>query len=342
MSKNLPSRAVKGLAFLIESYGYCPDEIANNIGLDPKVLYQSDMLIEDVVFNDVLEEAAQVCNERYLGLKLASHHGWEGLGSLWFLLRSAKTLRQMLDLIATSIENYSQAISAYLVDSGEEVSFCIEVRRVRREPVHDSRIQVIELCLAVCCEEIRKLLGKAWQPNYVQLRQDADSDIEPLKKVFGERLYFNQDANALTLSKGDVDRLLPKVRSFDTAMIESALAAMAQENVPFDLRVDKVIRLLVGSARECSAQIVAEAMSMKLRTLQHRLKQSESSYQLLYDKVRFDMACDYLLMSGLSVAEIAERLFFPDTPAFSHFFSKQTGASPRAFRNRNGTYQVGD
>lgn len=37
----------------------------------------------------------------------------------------------------------------------------------------------------------------------------------------------------------------------------------------------------------------------------------------------------------LSVAQIADRLHFADTPSFSKFFSRLKGLSPREFRNKN-------
>lgn len=70
---------------------------------------------------------------------------------------------------------------------------------------------------------------------------------------------------------------------------------------------------------------------MKLRTLQHRLKQNNSSYQAQYNTVRLDLARYYLGTSELSISAVAERLRFTDSAAFSNFFREQTGYCPRGY-----------
>ena len=64
MIKNTPSRALTGVASLVESYGHDPDCIARRVGLAPSALYRPDLFIEGGVFNDYLEEAALVCGDR--------------------------------------------------------------------------------------------------------------------------------------------------------------------------------------------------------------------------------------------------------------------------------------
>ena len=40
-----------------------------------------------------------------------------------------------------------------------------------------------------------------------------------------------------------------------------------------------------------------------------------------------------LRTSDLMTYEVAERLNFPNTPAFNTFFKRETGITPRAYRN---------
>jgi AraC-like DNA-binding protein len=103
--------------------------------------------------------------------------------------------------------------------------------------------------------------------------------------------------------------------------------------IPVDQRVNRVIRqLLVGG--ECSAGLTANALDMKLRTLQHQLQLCGTSYQSLYDDARLDLAKTYLETSDLPVSAIAERLSFSDSAALSNFFKNRTGIGPREYTKR--------
>jgi AraC-like DNA-binding protein len=98
-------------------------------------------------------------------------------------------------------------------------------------------------------------------------------------------------------------------------------------SIPIEQRVDRVIR-------ECSAGLAAHACDLKLRTLQHQLRQRGTSYQSLYDDARLDLASKYLETSALPVRAIAERLAFNDSAALSNFFKNRTGICPREYVKR--------
>lgn len=330
MPEALPSRALFGLAGVIESYGCSADELAEKMGVNHQALYRLDLHVDEVAFNDLLEEAAIVCKDRFIGLQLASRQSWRTLGPVWFLLRTATTVGQALQFIAAHLELYSEAISAYCVYSDTSLTFCYEVRRIGR-PQRDSRVQVTELGLAVTCYELRQLLGDTWRPQHAQFRHGQPDNLTPLSRIFGDKLFFNQDVNAITLTLADAERATSWQTEVELPCLESDEVLFSNQQVPFALRVDRAIRLLI-SGQGCSAAKVADVMEMNLRTLQHQLTQADTSYQKIYDGVRFDMACDYLLISALSISDISERLYFSDTAAFSRFFRKRAGQSPRVFR----------
>lgn len=54
-------------------------------------------------------------------------------------------------------------------------------------------------------------------------------------------------------------------------------------------------------------------------------------------RLRIEKAAQLLLGTNASQAEIAEALGFSDQFAFSHFFKREVGCSPRTFRLRSGS-----
>jgi AraC-like DNA-binding protein len=79
-------------------------------------------------------------------------------------------------------------------------------------------------------------------------------------------------------------------------------------------------------------EFVAEQMGMNVRTLHRKLADEETSYQLILDDLRAELARKYLQQSALSVEEIARRLGFTESRSFIRYFKGYTGTTPGEFR----------
>ena len=91
-------------------------------------------------------------------------------------------------------------------------------------------------------------------------------------------------------------------------------------------------RLFDGGAPFPSQTRMAENFNVSVRTLIRRLKAEHSSYQILLDEVRKELACWYLQNSDLPIERIAERLGFQDTSNFSRVFRRWLDCKPSEFR----------
>ena len=207
------------------------------------------------------------------------------------------------------------------------------VTRCRNRPRALPRVQVVELASAISIHEIRRLLGNSWRADQVQFRHSAPDNPRPLYQVFGDKLRFNQDVNALRVGKADCERPIAVSPDRPTIAAQYETSADRKLNIPFLLEVDRAIRLLLNR-EEASVDRVADSLGISPRTLQHRLKQSDTSYQSLFDIARIDLALEYLNDSDLNVLAISERVGFTDAAAFSRFFKKHLKLSPRDYSKR--------
>jgi AraC-like DNA-binding protein len=69
-------------------------------------------------------------------------------------------------------------------------------------------------------------------------------------------------------------------------------------------------------------------------TLRRRLEREGTSYQAIKDRLRSDVAIDYLCNSSMSVDEIAFRIGFRDASAFHRAFKRLNGVQPGEYRRR--------
>ena len=335
MTQNTPSRAFTGVASLIESYGHDPDSIARRVGLAPSTLYRPDLYVEGSLFNDFLEEAALVCDDRFFSLKLAPLQGWQVLGPVWEVIRRARTIGEVLRILAAHLESHVTTTSSLLVEDDRGVSICFEARWDPRwgRSLNTKRVQLSELASAISFHEIRRLLGNSWRSDRVQFRHSAPDNPRPLYQVFGDKILFNQDVNAFRVSKADCERPIIFMSYRPPIAAQHETPVNLNLKIPFVLEVDRAIRLLLNR-EEASVDRVAETLAISPRTLQHRLKQSDTSYQNLFDVARIDLALQYLNDSGLNLSAISERLGFTDAAAFSRFFKKHMKMSPRDYAKR--------
>jgi AraC-like DNA-binding protein len=344
MAENIASYVLEGVAALIEQAGQDPVALAKRVELNPAALYQSDILINEVKVNDLFEEAAKVCGDRFFGLKISAIKGLDTLGPLWLLTRNASTVGESINLLTDNLAIHTQALTAYVVDEGSAgISLNVEISRQKLDVFHTAPkntaiTQMVELSLAVTCKNLRGSLGAGWVPRYAQFRHAAPTDLKPLRKVFGEHLFFNQDVNAIHLSHEDLQapnyrNPLNKISSDAKKIAARDIESSVGQGMTFVQRVGRIIRTLIND-QGVTAGEVAKTLNIPVRTLQYRLKKHNTSYQDLYDKAREELAKHYLTRSELSISAIAERLHFTDTAALSKFFKKRVGHSPREYAKR--------
>jgi AraC-like DNA-binding protein len=90
---------------------------------------------------------------------------------------------------------------------------------------------------------------------------------------------------------------------------------------------------LPGDVPEFDA--VAAEMNFTPATLRRRLHEEGTSYQLIKDQLRRDLAISYLSHSNRTAMDIGLELGFSERSAFHRAFKKWTGASPGEFRRRS-------
>ena len=81
-----------------------------------------------------------------------------------------------------------------------------------------------------------------------------------------------------------------------------------------------------------SLREMANTLHMSERTLNRKLKVHGTSYQMLLDDVRQELAVWYLRQTEMPVEAIAERLGYRDTSNFSRTCKRWFGVTPRSIR----------
>jgi AraC-like DNA-binding protein len=120
---------------------------------------------------------------------------------------------------------------------------------------------------------------------------------------------------------------------------EAALCTMLRRALPLTVLPYRRDRLLVQ--RVCAllsahqtADTLAGALNMSVRTLHRQLKEEGTSLQALKDQVRRDLASQLLTRTTRSVKQIALAVGFRNEKSFTRAFGQWTGESPIEYRRK--------
>lgn len=322
------SIALTGCATLIEELGGDPVALAARLDISDEALRGPHVMLTGEQVTGLFELAADVLGARDFGLRLALRQGPNLLSPLWVLARTAGTVRAALTEVVTAFDFYVTTAVLGLVEEGEGLALCFDMRLSDEGP----QIQVVELSFAIICQELQKMLGPQWRPAAVQFRHAGPREMQSHRAQFGPMILFNQDRNAILLDPASANGSLRSASARLHRTLKRDLdsqRALSRKNIVE--QADLALRTLLPTGRHDLAA-VADKLGVAPRTLQSRLAAAGSSFQLLIDKARLDLARRYLLDSDLNMTQIADLLAFSGASAFSRFVRQQTGRSPRAIR----------
>ncbi len=173
--------------------------------------------------------------------------------------------------------------------------------------------------------------------NLVETRftHPRPDDVEEYKRIFQSPLLFEQPKNELVIEKSFLETpiflanpgLLDALESFAEKLLDGLQSP--------DVWSDKVTRLighLLIGGKKVSIDIIAGKLALSARVLQTKLKKEGGAYQKLLDRVRKEIALNYLQKPDVTICDITFLLGFSEQSAFNHAFKKWTGLTPRMFR----------
>ena len=329
--KMLSSIVLQGVTELLKNYKQDAGVIAKISQLPLEALLSNDVRILGKCYSEFLENSARACNERYFGLKLAQQHGLQILGPMWLLMRKSKNVGDALKNLAEHFLLHTDCAAIILEKEFNGISFYYDVL----DDTVVNETQGIEYAFTLFCIELKALIGNHWKPTFAQFRYAAPTNLEPLKKMFGDNISFNQTRYSFHINQKDLELpILSSDAEFRHLIKNQLKPRIVNTSNSLSMQVEIAIRAIISEQR-CTLKDIAVTMGFNARTLQRHLDAERLSFKILHDKIRLAEAKKYLIHSNLSVASIAELLHFSETAAFTCFFKRTTGITPRSFIKAN-------
>ena len=156
--------------------------------------------------------------------------------------------------------------------------------------------------------------------------------FDSYEKVFPAPMRFGSARSAVWFGADQMTKAVRRdeesLRKFLVAAPSNVIIPRREEGVTHTVR-SQLQRLL---PRWGDLGAIASALCMSPSTLQRRLASEKTTFQLLKDELRRDIAITRLNTSTVSFAVLAEELGFADSAAFQRAFKNWTGSAPGVYR----------
>jgi AraC-like DNA-binding protein len=216
------------------------------------------------------------------------------------------------------------------LDDGDH---CLSLAMADGRPVPPVYVDYI---FAAVVSRIRLRMRSALQVRRVELRQPEPPASAPYGAVFRAPVCFGAATDRLCFSASEWASPAENADAALVRLLEDHARILAQR-LPvaasgFRAEVQKTIA--AAPPEGGSAEYVARALNVSVRTLQRKLVASGATFREVSETVRGELAQGYLADRRVSIAEVAFLLGFSDQSSFNRAFRRWTGESPGRWRRR--------
>jgi AraC-like DNA-binding protein len=295
--------------------------------LTPQLVADDDARISAPQFCVAWSEALRLTGDRQLALRIASATPAGAFGIVEYVCRSAPTLGAALRQWVRYLNLLDDAVAVALVVEGDRAY--LRVDRESEAPAPASH----ELCWALVTRQARELSALPFRPIAVELAHRAPGDVAAYRAWFEAPVVFEAPVTQLVLPAAALDASLTSADPALLAILDRAAGELAKQTSSDPTLTAQVRRVLLETLRSDDAHVdvIAKRLGLTSRSLQRRLKDEGTSWSVLRERVRRELAQRYL-DDGLAIAEISFLLGFSEPSAFFRAFKRWTGVTPVVHR----------
>jgi AraC-like DNA-binding protein len=326
---------------LCSEKGISEADLLKDSGIDSAILESSHDFVNGEQYYKVLENASKLLGDPTFGLYYGARTSITSHGILGFAFMSSKTLRDALILMTKyhrtlftliELQFEEDAKNAYL-----RINFTTNFKRFENllaEGIIAGFYTIFQSMFNQDDDQKNEFYSNFLKtPAIVQFKQEEPEYSDFFYKILGKSVEFSKEYNQIVIPVYLLDYMLPESDPNTAKMAEKICQDILQSLEQRETYPEKV-RKIIFSYKESLPTFdqVAEVLHLHPRTLGRRLKQYNTSYQVILDEVRKELALEYLADPDILIDDIAYSLRFNDASSFYRAFKKWTGRTPRSYR----------
>ncbi len=324
----------------LEDAGVDYEALLRDIGMAPEKVGDLHHRYSQEQVTSLWIAAVAATDDPNFGLKVARHIRPSTFHVVGYAMSCSATLRRAAERFAHSARLISDAAAVQFVPEGpDHYRLTVDLNTGGRQPIYQT-LDTILAGFLMLCEWIQTA---PVIPAQVSFRHRRPADESDYQAIFRSPISYGQPTNSILFRAADLDRPVPSANE-ELAMLLDEMAAKYLAYRFASRFARKVRDALIGQLPngEPSKQETARLLAMTERTLLRRLRDENTTFQEVLDRLREELAYDYLRRADLTMEKIAYLLGFSSSSAFSRAFVRWTGQRPSEWRELRPHFSGGD
>lgn len=312
------------------SKGLDRDQCLKDTGISPDMLADSQSYINRSQEMQLIANIQQALGQKAsAGFELGLQYNLATFGVWGFTMRSAKTLRQAVDIALRYIPLSTAYCDIQAIEHGDEFI----IRHDASDICESLQDFILLRDMASAVNLIKEISYSGITLSGIQFSKADIIDAELVRELCGIEPELNAQYDQIVLRTADADRLLPSYDPQLFELLEAQCKSRLERLEPTGLSA-KVRELLIGPmGLSCALEDVANALAMSPRTLRRKLDAEGVGFRDIVDEERRQRAEFLLSHSSLKIEAIALELGFTDAGGFSRAFKRWKDCTPGEYRN---------
>lgn len=324
---------IPGLINLAIKHGVSANELLQEVGIGLEQVGDPNASITLEKLDLLYEACGRATGNPAFGLYLGNVARFDTLDLVGSLIATSGSIREAL----LEFQRFRELVHPFM-------DFRLEERNnetaVIYSPINPIPLMMKPLYSEMFLAGIYKIAASLTEKGFDLVRAEFAHPAPEYKhlyaNVFNTNIAFNQTHSALIFNTTTMDAPLlgayPPLHKNLRIQAEKQLANL-HSNKSLEKQVTCYLLENIGQGM-LSMEEVAQKLNITTRTLQRRLKKENTSYIMLRERVRFDLAKQYLEDPAITMDEIATYLGFSEPTNFYHAFKRWAGISPGEYRKR--------
>lgn len=315
---------VLAIARTLDAVGVPHEPVFHSVGMDTAGLKSGNSRYSQEMVSRLWRAAVQQTAEPHFGLKVAEHIRPSTFNVVGYAMSCSATLGDALHRFARYAKLISNSATVTISETPEQLSLSFNFDTGGAPPIFHT-IDTVVAGLACFASWIA---GEQIIPVEVHFRHQRPTDISEYSRLLRCPIYFEQDEDCIVFNHADIDRPVLSADEQLASLLDGiAITQMAQLSERFSKKVRDCL-LKQFAEGEISRRGTAELMHMTERTLLRRLKDEGTTFQEVLDRLREELAYEYLKRSDITIQTVSFMLGFSDASTFSRAFKRWTGRRP--------------
>lgn len=317
----------------LERHGHPEAEVAAASRLSLPAVRLPDARVPGSAVERLWVEGERLTGDADLGLHMAEAFNPGALDILGYVILSCRTAREVLDRLSRFVAILNDGLKVHIVDERDVTECRFEILHtldnyLARHPRH-----ALEAMAVGVTTTLVRLTSGAIAPVAVGFSYPTPTSTSEHERVFGPVVRFGARENHLAFRTADLATAVPSANPQLLEVFERHAAAIAGTLDQYGPVGRRVVHVMANRVKGAAPTIdaVAVELAMSTRSIQRALQDEGTSYQLLLDDVRRELAIRHLMVPGTSATQVAFLTGFSEPSAFARAFRRWTGSTPGAY-----------